>query len=127
MYGRFPSHHEPSDFDDDGTWNEPFTVVLWGGVVPVLIFGWVLYDLWAGGTWVPSRHAVATGFWFSFADDFYVALGLVMFKASVAAGLCVYFVVGNHAEWGWHRDKLMLPLIVTAVLSLLLSVAGVWI
>ena len=121
------SDHAPAMIGDDGRWNQPLTIIVWGVAVPTLILIWVAYDLWAGGTMLLNRRTPIGGWghWFSFEQYFYTAFGIVAFKACVAAGLVVYFVVGNHPEWGWHRDLILLAIVAVAVSCLLLAVGGV--
>ena len=120
----FFGHNDDADdyFDDDGTWDSPGRVIGLGVVLPILILTWIALDIfWWGGVHVPGRRTV---YFFSFSDEADVAVPLGGLKACVAAACAVSMVIGNHPTWGWHKDKILLPILIAGIGCVIAAFVG---
>ena len=104
-----------NDGIDDGRWDSRGRIIALGIVVPLLLLIWVIVEACLGGAsaYIPrGRRYSASGDrgfqFYEFADELPAALLWVTLKLGLATYLVIYYLVGNHPRWGWHRDKLLL-------------------
>ena len=122
--GRTASRDDSLD-GDDGTWDHPREILLWGVLLPLALLAYIALDLYVGGVHLPrGRRSMGTGF---YPFDLYplVAAGVIGVKFFVATALVTYYVIGNHPTLGWYKDMILLPLLVLGGACLLLTIGGV--